>query len=145
MHFLFPTYNILSHFYRDSDILKIFSTTYFQLIEHFVSSVKGTTDSPLQIFAFRINLGLIVEGPELGHQISGVLCCIYSQCLGDDKERSSKLCNSQLLSRTLQKRKGKIKNIIIIGRIFFENQVTPFLHTASCSVNNVSCYCSPCW
>lgn len=41
-------------------------------------------DSPLEILAFRINLSLIVEGPKLGHQISGVLCCVHSQCLGDD-------------------------------------------------------------
>lgn len=58
-------------------------------------------DSPLEILAFGINLSLIVEGPELGHQISRVLRGVYSQRLGDDEERPSKLCNSQLFSGTL--------------------------------------------
>lgn len=62
-------------------------------------------DSPLEILAFRINLSFIVEGPKLGHQIGGVLCCVHSQRLGDDQERSSKLGNSQLLSGTLRKQK----------------------------------------
>lgn len=61
-------------------------------------------DSPLEVLAFRIDLSFVVEGPKLGHQISGVLCCVHSQRLGDDKERSSKLGDSQLLSGTLMKK-----------------------------------------
>lgn len=64
-------------------------------------------DSPLEILAFRVNLSLIVEGPKLGHQISGVLCGVHSQRLGDDEERPSELCNSQLLSGTLKKQKRR--------------------------------------
>lgn len=48
-----------------------------------------------------------MEGTKLGHQISGVLCCIHSQCLGDDKEGPGELGNSQLLSGTLNNKKKK--------------------------------------
>lgn len=59
-------------------------------------------NSPLEILAFRVNLGFIVESTELCHQISGVLCCVNSQCFGDDEKRPSKLSNGQLLSGTLK-------------------------------------------
>lgn len=64
-------------------------------------------DSPLEVLAFRIDLSFVVEGPKLGHQVSGVLCCVHSQRLGDDEERPSKLSDSQLLSGTLTKQKRR--------------------------------------
>lgn len=84
-------------------------------------------DSPLEILAFRINLSFIVEGPKLGHQIGGVLCCVHSQRLGDDQERSSKLSNSQLLSGTLRKR---VEQYFSTG----ETGVQPTL--CSCQINS---------
>lgn len=63
-------------------------------------------DSPLEVLALRIDLSFVVEGPKLGHQVSGVLCCVHSQRLGDDEEGSSELGNSQLLSGTLTKTKA---------------------------------------
>lgn len=67
-----------------------------------LGQINDWRTSPLEILAVRINLSLIVEGPELGHQIGGVLCCVHSQCLGDDEERASKLGNSQLFPGTLK-------------------------------------------
>lgn len=79
----------------------------FELVNRSFSFMTAAVkkDSPLEMLAFRVNLSLIVESPKLGHQVSGVLRCVHSQCLGDDEERSSKLSNSQLLSGTLKRQK----------------------------------------
>lgn len=49
-----------------------------------------------------------MEGSELSHQVSGVLCCVHGQRLGNHEEGTGKLGNSQLLSGTLKKNKNSM-------------------------------------
>ena len=39
----------------------------------------------------------VVVGPQLGHEVGGVLGCIHRQRLGDDEQRVGKLGDGQLL------------------------------------------------
>lgn len=60
-------------------------------------------DSPLEILALGVDLSLVVEGTQLGHQIGGVLCCVHSQRLGDDEEGAGELGDGQLFPGALRR------------------------------------------
>lgn len=90
-------------------------------ILHGVSSLVGfrktQNHSPLEILAFGINLSLIVEGPQLSHQIRRILRRVDGQRLGDDEQRACKLGDGQLLSGALSKHHNAEPAHSPIGRV----------------------------
>lgn len=57
---------------------------------------------PLEVLALGVDLSLVVEGAQLGHQVGGVLRCVHGQRLGDDKEGAGELGDGQLFPGALR-------------------------------------------
>lgn len=70
------------------------------------------SDSPLQVLALWVDLSLVVEGPELRHQVGGVLRRVHGQRLGDDEEGPGELCDGQLLPGPLETDESARQNVI---------------------------------
>jgi len=72
---------------------------------HFAVSPNLTTISqylPLEVCMLNLGLARVVIGSQLCYQVSSILSGIHSQCFGNNKQRSCKLSNCQLLTWTLQ-------------------------------------------
>ena len=72
---------------------------------HFAVSQNFTTLSqylPLEVCVLNLGLARVVIGSQLCHQVSSILSSIHSQCFGNNKQRSRKFGNCQLLTWTLQ-------------------------------------------
>lgn len=60
-------------------------------------------NSPLEVLALGVDLSLVVEGAQLGHQVGGVLRRVHGQRLGDDEEGAGELGDGQLFPGALRR------------------------------------------